>query len=294
MDIKRLFALFSNICIKNIAFSCILLILFSCESDILNLDGIGTIGADLIYDDSQSNIHLKTAVVAMTCSIEKDDNIQSIKRYIQEIVDSIRDIELIVFGETILGYYYNESDPNGYQNVIGEEIPGPTTEMIAEMTRNYTINVIIGMAEKKGDKLYNSLVFIDSTGSIKTISQKETLINKDISSGYSPGVSGKTIIIKGIKLGLIICSDNTSQTLVDRLIDSDVDIVIHSAAGGGEDIQRIYARIVNAWVVQANRVGKEGNIIYNGFIGICDPTGYYKVSSKEKDGWIKYNIGIYK
>jgi len=265
-----------------------------CSIEMYTLDGIGNIGADLPYDDSKADLHMGIAAVSLKCSELKSQNIISIENMIIEIKSDHPSIDLIVFGETILGHYYQEDNSSLYQSTIAETIPGTSSEYISDIAQANNVNVILGMCEIKDDKIYNSSVFITSEGFIQVISRKNILIEKDIKNGYQPGSSANGVVLNGIRLGFIICADNNSLKLINKLVENKTDVVIDIVAGGGEDIQKSYARSVNAWVVQANRFGIEGSTEYEGYSGICTPTGSNKNSIHKTEGYAFYNIGIFK
>jgi len=272
----------------------ILLSFASCEQQMYNLDGINNVGNDLEYDDSKANLRMNIAAVSLICSEVKSVNISSVESMITLIKNEHPDIEMIVFGETILGHYYNDENPLGYQLSIAESIPGESSAYIANLARVNNVNIVFGMGEKKDGLIYNALVFIDSGGNTRVVSRKQVLIEKDVSSGYASGVSGNFIDLKGIRFGFMICSDNNSMDIIKKFTSNNIDVVVHIVAGGGEDQQISYARTVNAWMIQANRYGSESSNFYSGFSGISAPTGITKNSIFNSQGYTFYNVGIYK
>ncbi|CAN5592265.1 hypothetical protein BH23BAC1_BH23BAC1_48800 [soil metagenome] len=74
-------------------------------------------GAPLAYDDSKATKFLNVAVNSMEVSREKSVNILKIKSKSIEIKLHHPETELILFGESFLGWYINDEMPQAYQLV---------------------------------------------------------------------------------------------------------------------------------------------------------------------------------
>lgn len=271
---------------------CCIMILTSCSATMFNLDSLGVIGAEIGYDDSSATRRLRVAVVALECHEDSTTNLTKVSNIVTQIKSDHSNIDLIVFGETIFGYYFKNSNSELYQRSLAETIPGPITLSLSTLAITNDVNIVVGIGELIGTDLYNSQVLINSTGVISIISRKHVLIEKDTKSGYLAGSSGNSFSINGIKLGGLICADSNSQTVINKLINEGTEIVIHSVAGNGE-VQSILAKATNAWVLQANRIGQEDEYNYHGYIGICTPTGSTKVTLSNQEGYLFYDLGVY-
>src|SRR3989442_2543232 len=72
--------------------------------------------------------------------------------------------QLLVLPEcAIPGYMFDSGDE---AMPYAEEIPGPTTEALAEACRRLDVYAVCGLLERDGDVLYNSAVLVGSEGLI--------------------------------------------------------------------------------------------------------------------------------
>jgi N-carbamoylputrescine amidase len=235
---------------------------------------------------------MTVATTAMVCSTDKEANLAAMESMIDEIMSADEGTDLIVFGETILGHYFEETDPRGYQLSIAEPIPGPATAAMGAKALEHGVNIAFGLAETDGSELYNTVVLVLRDGTAERACRKQVLVFQDVQSGYTPGSSGGLVELDGLRVGFLICADNTGQDVIEKLASEKPDIIVHPVAGGGGDIQKPIARAVNSWIIQANRVGIEGTRDYEGYIGICDPVGTERVSRKKAAGWVSSSLGV--
>ena len=254
-------------------------------------------GAPLKYDDSQATRRLAIASVCLQCSSEKQENLAKMKAMIHKIMKEKPETELIVFGETILGWYYYPDDPANYQRSIAETIPGPATDSLSELADFYNIYITFGLGELNGDKLYNSQVLINPDGNIEAIHRKFHLIDEDEQSGFDryPQTSSNVtaVEINGITTGMIICADVSSYWLTEQLVKQNVELIIHSLASFEPEFKiDAVARQFNAWVVFANRYGREKDTFYKGNCYISDPAGTIRVGGNGKERYEFYRIGV--
>lgn len=255
-------------------------------------------GAPLEYDDSGAGKHLNIASVCLQCSKEKPENLANMRRMIDKVMTEKPHTELIIFGESILGWYYNPDDPKNYQRMMAETIPGQSTDSIRVWADFYDVYIVFSLGELQGDKLYNAQVLIDPDGEIQAVHRKYHLVKEDEKSGFSPypkPTANVTVVdIKGIRAGMIICADIGSYWLTRQMIDNGVELILHSLAScEGEFKIDAVARQFNAWVVFANRCGQEGDFFYEGNCYIADPAGTIRVGGNGRERYEYYQIGVY-
>ncbi len=143
-----------------------------------------------LYNVKNTDITLKVASVAMKCDPSLERNLQTIKQYITRIIAAHPEVELILFGEVILSWYYFPKDNKEYHQRISKSIPGEETTFIADLAREYSIIICFGMTEAKNGKIYYSQVLIDRTGDILAVHRKNYLK----SSAFNLGSTLVTII----------------------------------------------------------------------------------------------------
>jgi len=243
-------------------------------------------GAPLVYDDSGATKTLHVAAVCMCCSKDKADNLTNMEAMIDLIVADHSEIDLIVFGETILGWYYDPADPQVYQWGLAEQIPDSppydtAVARIATKADTHNIHVVFGMGELDGGQLYNTQVLLAPDGTVQAKHRKVHLIDTDEAGGFTPALRSAadalslTITdINGIHAAMLICADVSDYWLATEINERGVDLIIHSLASF-EPAFTIDAvsRQFNAWEIFANRCGQEADTDYAGNCYIADPAG---------------------
>jgi predicted amidohydrolase len=285
---------------KHICFSLlmILLSLVSCQDDETIVQSLLDIsGAPLKYDDSKATKFLNVAVVSMDPTKNKQENLFNIRQKSIQVKEEYPEIELILFGETILGWYYDEVNPEGYQRSIAEIIPGNATQFIGNLSDSLSVYIAFGMAEKREGKLYNSMVLLNPRGEIEAAHRKINLTHEDKESGFIAGnkTPGNAPIanINKIKVGMMVCADMGSYWLTRQLTGQKVELVLHSMASAVPEFKiDAVSRQFNAWEVFANRYGNEGKTDYCGTTFIADPAGTIKVSGSGSEIIKTYKIGV--
>ena len=254
-------------------------------------------GARLIYDDSQATKFLNVVSVSMKVSRTKEDNIEQIKNICFTAVDEHPDTELILFGESILGWYIDDENPESYQKQIAETIHGPAVNAIAQMADSLNIYLAFGLIETKNNKLFNSQVLLNPDGEIQAIHRKINLTTEDEKNGIQPGPKTdenvSVVNINGIQTGMIICADVSSYWLTQQLVQKKSELILHSLASEvSEFVIDPVARQFNAWVVFANRFGEEGNRNYSGTTYIADPAGSIRSGSSGSALFMFHRIAV--
>lgn len=256
------------------------------------------------FDDSKADIWFDIASVSMTVSRDPAVNRAVMERKVREIVASRPQVQLVLFGETTTGWYLGDSDKErnkAYQDSIAETVPGPTSVAMQDLANELGVYIAFGMAERSGDALFNSLILVNPEGYIQAKHRKYLTVHSDVVTPldypYSNGNSPTVTEIDGVPFGLMICNDMHSQTIAQGFTRRNVRVVLSALSDksdapeqdGWSPISSIY----NAWVVQANRFGTEGNETYPGALSVIDPAGRVRASAN-RDGWIAARIGVYR
>lgn len=121
----------------------------------------------------ERKLPLTVAAVCMEPKTDTQANLQTFTQYMAEA--SEQGAKLIVFPEIALqqnpcwgpGEYVPTEDELLYLRETAEPIPGPSTEALADICRQYGISVIFGMTEDGRDGyFYNASVFLGPNGLI--------------------------------------------------------------------------------------------------------------------------------
>ncbi|MFW9852249.1 MAG: carbon-nitrogen hydrolase family protein [Candidatus Thorarchaeota archaeon] len=246
----------------------------------------------ILYNISKATKKLKIATTSITCDEDPEKNRQKMVDLIEEIKQSHPDVELIVFGETIHGWFFNFKKTAEYHHKIAETVPGKTTDILSELALQNNIYISFGINEKEKEYYYNSQVLIDPSGKITAVHRKRAMRE----SFFTPGDKPVTVTqIKDIKTGIVICYDVQSKEVNKALRQNKLELIIHSLADD-EDPRWFgigyLARSYDAWLVNANRFGEEGGHYWNGWLTITNPLGKICISGKEKEQYLYYEIGI--
>ncbi len=276
------------------------LLLVSCGSKDTIIQSLYDIsGAPLVYDDSGATKTLHVASVCMRCSKVKADNLTNMETMIDLIVADHPEIDLIVFGETILGWYYDPVDPQGYQSGLAEQIPDPPDTVpvapadsalvrIATKAVDRGVHIVFGMGELVGEQLYNTQVLLAPDRTVQAKHRKIHFVDTDEAGGFTPAVRSAadplslTITdINGIRAAMLICADVSDCWLATQINEQGADLIIHSLASF-EPAFTIDAvsRQFNAWEIFANRCGQEADTDYAGNCYIADPAGTIRVGGE--------------
>ena len=158
------------------------------------------------------------------------------------VLDNIKkfgsDNDLIVFPELVIQGYVREKD---YDFEIryweaAETLPGPTTDRVSALAKEYNCYVAFGIAEKSNipGLLYNSIALVGPEGFVGS-SRKMHLasIEKDY---FLLGEESNVFDTKLGKIGMMICYDLFFPETARILALKGAEIIIHIAAamGGGE------------------------------------------------------------
>ncbi len=246
----------------------------------------------ILYRVSKANKNLNVATTSIICDEDPDKNVQKMVKFIEEIKKNNPSVELIVFGETINGWFFNFKKTAEYHHKIAETIPGKTSEIISEIAVKNNIFVSFGINEKDGDKFYNSQVLIDPSGKISSVHRK----TKMRESFFNPGDKPVTVdYIKDIKIGTVICYEVQNKGVNKALRKNKLDLIIHSLADDKDPRwfgTGYLARSYDAWLINANRFGEEGGHYWNGWLTITNPLGKICISGMEREQYLFYKIGI--
>jgi predicted amidohydrolase len=245
-----------------------------------------------LYDEQSATKRLIIASVAMHCDRQPDVNRARIADTIEAIMQANPDVELIFFGEMTLGWYNPARFPE-YHRSISESTPGETTQMLARLALDYKIYVCLGISELEGETLHNAQLLLNPHGEIQAVHRKRNLKQAEREADYQPGPLKLSVTeIRGVKTGMVICSDMASPATMKELMDSRLDLILLSLADDDQDdfVSKFNARMFDAWVATANRYGYEDNKFWPGQIVISDPLGDIRIAKQGQEQCLIYEL----
>ena len=255
----------------------------------------GSMLKSFLYNEKEADKRLRIATVAMQCDIDPETNRRKMVEIIDDIKDEHSNVELIVFGETILGWYQKPPETGDYHEEIAETIPGITSRLISRLALENKIYVSFGIVEKDDGKLFNAQVLIDPKGEIIAVQRKRNPKCESFQPGDRPVMF---VDINGVKTGIVICFDIQSELTAKEISENEPHLVIISNADWSNDWDTrnfgigYLARRFNSWIVSSNRFGDEGEIHWDGHIEISSPMGDLCCLKKSEEQYAYYDVGF--
>ena len=174
---------------------------------------------------SQATRKLAIATVAMTPDVNPALSLEKMTGFIGRIKEAHPDVDLIFFGEAILGWF--KSGNTKYHQDVAEPIPGPTTRLLARLAKDNGVYLSLGMVENRDGQVFNSQVLISDQGEILLTQRKKNVR----SEGFSPGRESIALVdIKGVKMGIVVCYDIQSQETLRKAKKNKADVILLSNA----------------------------------------------------------------
>lgn len=102
------------------------------------------------------------------------------------------------------------TDPSARR--LAEPIPGPTSEKLCRVARQFSLFLVAGLTERAEDRLYNAAILISPEGEILLKHRKINIL--DIAQDlYTPGDSLSAVQTSLGTAGITICADNFPNSL---------------------------------------------------------------------------------
>ncbi|MDR4481898.1 MAG: nitrilase-related carbon-nitrogen hydrolase [Nitrospirales bacterium] len=214
-----------------------------------------------------------------------------VRRNLETILSAIHNFEgqLLVFPELAFsGYQFLSKDD---VRDLAEEIPsGPTIKALEEAVRGRDLHVVVGLAERDHDRLYNSAVLIGPKGYIGTYRKTHLFFEETL--WFTPGDTGFLVWDIGkAKVGLLVCFDWFFPEAARSLAIKGADILCHPSnlvLPYCPDAMVTRCLENGVFAITANRVGREqrGEKPALPFIGMSEivaPNGRILCRSSQTD-----------
>jgi len=270
-------------------------LLWGCKKDWLDYSPIDMYSAKIEYNDSDAPKHLSVAAVSIQPSkTDKQASLNAMQAMVEKIKAEHSDIQVIVFSELALQWYWDEEAKDAYQRQMSETVPGAATNFVKDLAFDNQVTIVFGLTELETDKLYNTQVLIRPNGELVKY-RKQNLNQTDIDNNITAGNSLVVTEIDGIRAAMFICSDMQSDKITKEIADAKVDVILHSLTSSTDlNAQISYLGLqMNTWVVFANRFGTEGIFDYTGFIQIINPAGTVAERTQGNNVYVYRKLGIF-
>ena len=245
----------------------------------------------------------QVAVCQMDSQNDKHQNLKDAENMICEA--SEKGADLVVLPENMnfmgKGYRYQE-----------EPIPGPTTDFLASLAKEYGIWIVSGsIPEAEGSmevpKPKNSLVLIDPAGDLRCKYSKLHLFDVDLEDGSSfresdTATQGEDIVVCDTELGRLgftICYDLRFGELYRLLSLAGAKVIFVPACFAMQTGQAHWEVLLRAraiengvYIVACNQIGKKHNITAYGHSMVIDPWGRIIAEAEDNPGVLMAEIDL--
>ena len=152
----------------------------------------------------------------------------AVERNVERIARAVRgaEAELWVLPElATTGYLFADRAECG---TLAESLPGPTTEALAAVCRERGTRLVVGLAERSGERLYNAAAYLGPEGVLGTY-RKVHLFDRE-QSCFDPGPEPFRVHPLGeFRLGMMICFDWLFPEAARSLALLGAELIVHPA-----------------------------------------------------------------
>lgn len=251
--------------------------------------------SDLKLDSFRSNKvskkNVKVGLIQLSCSDNPSRNFENALSKVKEAAKEGANI--ICLPELFRSLYF--CDVEDYEQFkLGEEIPGPSTNKLSELAKEFGVVIIASLFEKRANGLYhNTAAVLDADG---TYLGKYRKMHIPDDPGYyekfyfTPGDLGyKVFDTRFGKIGILVCWDQWYPEAARITALKGAEILFYPTAIGWaktqdektnnsqyqawQTIQRSHAIANGVHVVSTNRVGFEKDMNFWGGSFVADPFG---------------------
>lgn len=192
---------------------------------------------------------------------DREGNFKRIEGAAQDAVQ--QGAEILCFPETCLMGWVN---PDAHDSAC--PIPGPDSERLCALARQYQVHLCAGLAEKEGNRLYDTAILIDAQGQILLKHRKINLLTQLMDPPYTPGQAVQICDTRFGRIGLLICADSFAAEILARMRKLKPDLVLIPYGWAappekwpqhGEELKSVVqraARTINTPVMGTDLVGR--------------------------------------
>ncbi len=217
---------------------------------------------------------------------------------IERLISPVEADGLVLPELSTTGYAFNSKEE---LLPFAEPIPGPTTERLTRFATAKGIWLVVGLAERDGDDIYNSSILISKDGKLHKyrkihLFDREKLI---FSPGNLPfqvidiveaGLNPAPTRVCTVKIGLLICFDWIFPEAVRTLALKGAQIICHSAnlvlpyCQPAMQTRAIENRV---FIITANRTGEERSLKFTGNSQVVNPKGEVLLKADAEEECVK-------
>jgi len=174
---------------------------------------------------------------------------------------------------------------------VAESVPGPTSRVLGELAKRYSLYVVVGIYEREGPLVYNTALLIDRKGDVVGKYRKTHLPETEVNGGIIPGTTYPVFKTDFGTVGLQICYDNFFPEVARNLALQGAEIIFLPIWGDirGNDYQwDVVARaraIDNAVYMVASIYDTKRSLI-------IDPSGHILADTGGQSGMVMAELNL--
>jgi N-carbamoylputrescine amidase len=193
---------------------------------------------------------------------------------------------IVCFAELAFDPFYPQQPAIPETLQFAEPVPGPTTDMFAELAAKLGVVTILNLFERDGDHTYDTSPVIDANGELLGKARMVHIADFPCfheKGYYIPGDRGVAVFDTSAgALGVAICYDRHYPEYMRALALKGAQVVFVPQAGAvGEWPEGLFEAEMRVAAFQngyftalCNRVGREPNVTFAGESFVCDPDGH--------------------
>jgi N-carbamoylputrescine amidase len=133
--------------------------------------------------------------------------------------------QIACFPETcILGWVNPESHQRAHP--IPGSKPSHDVQRLCALARQHGLMLSVGLAEKDGEKLFDSAVLIDRDGTLLLKHRKRNILTYLMTPPYTPGTDIRVTESRYGRIGLLICADTFLSEYLQAMCHLHPDLVL--------------------------------------------------------------------
>jgi len=226
---------------------------------------------------------MKIALVQQPAGHDKADNV---RRGLVALEQAARDgAHVVAFAELAFERFYPQRRAAPRPWLLGEPVPGPTTDAFGRKARELGVVVVLNLYESDGARGYDCSPVIDADGTLLGRTRMIHITDYPCfheQGYYTPGDTGAPVYrTKAGALGVAICYDRHYPEYMRALALGGADLVMVPQAGALDEWpeglyeaeMRVAAFQNGYFIALCNRVGQEENLTFAGESFVCGPDG---------------------
>ena len=215
------------------------------------------------------------------------ENVRAAKSLLKNVTEAT-----IVLPELFnTGYLFRSRDE--LKSMAESVISGYTVTEMKKVAKQKKLNLIFGMAEKKGRQLFNTSVLITAAGKVSSY-RKVHLFDRE-KLYFNPGDRSFAVhAVEGAKIGMMVCFDWIFPEVTRVLALKGAQVICHPSnliLPYCQEAMRTRSIENKVFTVTANRIGteKRGNVslTFTGKSQVVDPKGEVLTSAGERSESLK-------